>query len=534
MKDLTHLDAVEYFQIVWKRRWYVLGVFVLVAFGSATYAWLIPNKYKSVLKVVADSPFISEDLVRPTVRSTPEDRINSIREQLASRTFLERMIEQLQMYGYGTRSGFIMEDAVKTAQQQIGIEKTSNDTFTISFTATEPQFAQTVTRQLAQELIRMSTSSKKDRVLATDQFIDDQLRKISDELAAQEEKIKQFKIAHLGELPEQANALINNLSGLHSQLATAENVIQQTQERQKQLDFKWQEHKRLNLLSQNLAATESAVKDAVNVAGNTPTPTSLEKELAAKKALLVQYMAKYTPSHPDMAMLKRDIDHLEAQLKNQQSSEETATEPLTPLGQAQDESGKKAKTPVQADPLEASFQFEADSIKAEVARREKEKLEILQQIKQLQSRLNFAPAMEQQLSVLLREENILKAQYDNLQKQKFITQTATTVETDKKNETYRILDEANLPVKAEDPNRWQIILMGIGCGLLMGIGAAFGRELLDHTVGNEEEAKSLFNLQVLATIPTAPFGKNMKIVAWPLIKRITRIFQKKQINLINN
>ena len=84
-------------------------------------------------RVMVDEPLVSEDYVRPTVRSTPEDRINSIREQLASRTFLERMIEQFQMYGFGSNPKFLMESAVKTAQRQIGIEKTSNNTFTISF-----------------------------------------------------------------------------------------------------------------------------------------------------------------------------------------------------------------------------------------------------------------------------------------------------------------------------------------------------------------------------------------------------------------
>ena len=108
------------------------------------------------------------------------------------------MIEQLQMYGFG-RPGFVMEDAAAIARRQIGIAKTSNTTFTISFLASDPQFAQAVTKQLSQELIRVSSGARKDKVLATDQFIDEQLRQATDALKAQEDKISKFKTEHLGD-----------------------------------------------------------------------------------------------------------------------------------------------------------------------------------------------------------------------------------------------------------------------------------------------------------------------------------------------
>jgi len=504
MKDLTKLELRDYFDILWKRRGYCLATFALVASGVSLYAWRIPDVFKSETRVMVDEPSVSEDYVRPTVRSTPEDRINSIREQLASRSFLERMIEQLRMYGYGTRLDFVMETAVKAAQRQIGIEKTSNNTFTLSFVGTSPESAQSVTRQLSQELIRIGNSSKKEKVLATDQFIDDQLRQSSEALKGQENKIKQFKTGHLGELPEQANANMSALSGLQSQLTAAENAIQQAQERQKMLDFKIQERKRLNLLAQSVAATENAIRTPD---GKVTGPSKAQLELAAKKELLAQYLAKYTPNHPDVLTLTRDINRLEQDIARQKSA---GNSDLAPLGEATAVADPKEKPSEQSDPMEASFRFEADSIKAEIAKREKEKKDIQQQVKLIQSRLNLSPGLEQELSTLLREKEVLQTRYDALQKQKFSTQMATTVESDKKNETYRVIDEANLPIKAEYPNRLQIVLMGIAGGLALGIGAAFGRELLDTTISGEEEAKQILNLPVLVTIPTVPKEKKKK------------------------
>jgi polysaccharide chain length determinant protein (PEP-CTERM system associated) len=506
MKDIAHLEPVEYFRIIWNHRWYFLLTAVLVISGTVTYALWMPNVYKSESRIMVDEPQVSEDYVRPMIRLTPEDRISSIREQLASRTFLERMIEQYQMYGYG-RPDFVMESAVKSAQKQIGIEKTSNNTFSISFVSSDPQFSQTVTRQFAQELIRISTSSIKDRVLTTNQFVDEQLRQNTEALTAQGEKIGRFKKAHLGELPEQGNANMSALTGLHSQLTAVENATQQAQERQKLLDFKIQERKRMNLLSQSITPADNTPKTIENKVNK---PSSLELELAAKKSQKAQLLTTYTPGHPDVIALQQYINRLEQQLQDQKSA---SGNDLTPIGDRPAEDLRKGKTADQGDPMEAAFQLEADSIKSEIARREKEKQEILKQIKTYQSRLSLAPALEQELAALLRDEEVLKTQNSNLQKQKFNIQMATTAQTDKKNETYRIIDEANLPVKAEYPNRVQIILMGIAGGLLLGIGISFSRELLDTTISSEAEAKKLLNLPVLVTIPLVPNEKKDKKIA---------------------
>ena len=78
---------------------------------------------------------------------------------------------------------------------------------------------------------------------------------------------------------------------------------------------------------------------------------------------------------------------------------------------------------------------------------------------------------------------------------------ASKLESDTSKESYRVIDPANVPVKPVFPNRTQIILMGIGGGLLLGLGAVVGREFLDPTLRNEEEAAAVLKLPVLASIP---------------------------------
>jgi polysaccharide chain length determinant protein (PEP-CTERM system associated) len=494
MKDLKNLGFNDYLNIIRRRKWYAIITAVLIASAVSVVALKLPSLYKSEMRVLVENQFVSEEFVRPIIRSTPTDRINSIREQISSRTFLERIVEQFQLNKSKDRTDIVMEDAVKALQKQIGIEITSEDTFTLSFTANDPHLARDVTKRLADELIRSNTASRMDKTMATDQFLDEQLQQASQSLAVQEETIKRFKLAHLGELPQQSESNLSTLNGLNSQLASTENALQQAREQQKLLEYRRQERERLNLLAKSVANTEGSLikPDGAKV----PIPSS-ELELAAQKAALAEMLLKYTPKHPDVENLSRQIQELEQKIEK---SKREADSSDNTVEQAAGSKFAGQKESLAAEQEMAAFKFEADSIKNQIEKREKDREEIKQQIKNYQARLKLTPALEQELSTLIREEEAQRQQYQNLQNKKFSSQMAANVETDKKNEAYKIIDEPNLPVRPYFPNRLQIILIGIGVSLLVGLGTSLVREILDSTIGSEDEIESLINLPVLATI----------------------------------
>lgn len=496
MKDLTRFGIVDYLGILWRRRWYLLVTTILVSAGATIYISRMPDIYRSASLIGAVTAFVSEDYVRPTVRISPEDRINAIREQIQSRTFLESMIERFSMYGYGTHEGFVMEKAVDLVRRQITVERGSGSTVTVSFIAPDPQFARTITQFLADELIRKGTAQSKEKTIATDQFLDEQLRQTTEALTAQEEKIKQFKNIHLGGLPEQSAVNMNALTSLHTQLTATETAIQQAREQQRQLSFR----RRITQVSQDVQQAHGITAPAPREAA----PSAQEIELERATGLLSQYLVKYTSDHPDVIALKGSIEKLAQQINENKARngravpQAQADAPQTGQVSAADVTGTGT------DSAEATFQFEADNLKDEIERREKEQKQILQQIAGYQKKLNLVPALEQELASLMRDLNVLNTQFQNLQRQKFNTQLAATVETDKKNETYRIIDEPNLPVKPVYPNRIKLMLIAIAGSIAAGIGAAVGREVIDSSIASEQEAELVLGLPVLVSIPTIP------------------------------
>jgi polysaccharide biosynthesis transport protein len=501
MKDFRNVDPIGYVKILWRRRWYALAGFVLVSVGTWIYSWRTPDVYLSKATIRVEQTAIPQDYARPSDRSSPEEQIAGIRQQVQSRSFAESLVQEFKLFGYGSGSEFSMDAAIGGLANNIQVVSISGNTFEISTVSPDAQLSQMIVRRVVDTLIQSSSSARKTRAIEVDQFVDVQLRQREQKLLAQEEKIKQFKMAHLGGLPEQSGANVNALSGLNAQLAVVENSLQQIRDQQKQADFRAQQQKQLMQLTQRSILDQLPLSSTAEKA--TKSPVATNPLLEAKQAELKALSLKYTPNYPDVVRVTREVEELKRQAEASMSQESATSAGGQETAAALEEksvAGSDAIPDIEA----AEIGMQAETYKSEIAKREKERDTLLSQINNYQNRLNLAPALEQEFMGLSREYEILKQQYSDLQRQKFQAETTANLESGKNRDVYRIIDEANLPEKPAFPNRMQIILLGFGAGLVLGIGAAFGRELLDSTLGSEDEAAAILKLPVLVSISEIP------------------------------
>ncbi len=498
MKDFKSLDFFGYVGILWRRKWYVVTVFVLVSAGTALYAWRRPLIYRSETRILVEQPTISEEYVRQSDPSTPEQQAANLRQQVQSQSFLAPVVEQMQLFGYGANSDFSMDLAVTILRSNVQVTATGGNVVILSYAAADPQVARDVAQRLADSLVRKNVTYRRDRAVDTKQFLEDELVQAQRELAGKEDQVKQFKMSHLGQLPEQATANMSALTLLHTRLASADDAIEQAKGQKKLLDFRTQEQRRLDTLSRGVIsfAAAPAAGDAAQA----------NPQLAAKRAELAQLIAKYTPKHPDVVRAAKEVEELERQQKAA-SAMNPGPEGVTPLGQdtpsgqadANPKSGEGDAFTVDAG--DAELRLEAEALNEEISKRQKERGEILRQISDYQARLNLAPALEQELGTLVRDVEVLKSRYTSLLSKKFQAQMTENLETSRNYVSYRVVDEATLPPLPAFPNRAQMILMGLGMGLVLGLGAALGREYLDPTLRSEDEAVAVLGLPVLVSVP---------------------------------
>jgi uncharacterized protein involved in exopolysaccharide biosynthesis len=129
-KKYTPEDVLD----IGKRRWWLIVVpFLVVSIGTAVYARLTPNLYRSETVILVVPQQIPESYVRATVTSRIEDRLQSIEQQILSRTFLERIILDFDLYAFA-RKTTVMENVVETMRRQdISIETVKGDAFRVSY-----------------------------------------------------------------------------------------------------------------------------------------------------------------------------------------------------------------------------------------------------------------------------------------------------------------------------------------------------------------------------------------------------------------
>jgi uncharacterized protein involved in exopolysaccharide biosynthesis len=274
-------------------------------------------------------------------------------------------------------------------------------------------------------------------------------------------------------------------------------ALDRARDQKETLEFRIQEQQRLGTLAKSIAPGETAALPGLK---GENASAQLAATLISKRAQLAEAQSRFTPKHPDVIRLAKEIEDLEQQLS---TVPQPAADGKTATGKDEREASQMELS-IGAEIAQAKNDL--DIVNKTIARREKEREGILRSINVYQNRLNLAPALDQELLTLMREHDAKQQQVANLGTRKFNAQMAANAVSERKNDIYRILDEASLPERPVFPSRLHIILIGIGAGLVAGFAAAFGREYFDASLADEEEAAAVLKIPVLASIPEIPEG----------------------------
>src|SRR5262245_32432508 len=92
------LDLAYYFELLWKRKFYLLVPFVLVFALGCAAAMLWPPTYLSEAKILVESQQIPADLVKPTVTAGAKERIQVIEQRVMTRDNLLSIADKYKLF----------------------------------------------------------------------------------------------------------------------------------------------------------------------------------------------------------------------------------------------------------------------------------------------------------------------------------------------------------------------------------------------------------------------------------------------------
>ena len=88
----------EYMEILRRRVWYIIIPFIVIATGASSYAFFAPRLYKASTLVLVSPQRVPEAYIMSTVSSKVEERLQSIAQEVLSRTRLEQIISDFKLY----------------------------------------------------------------------------------------------------------------------------------------------------------------------------------------------------------------------------------------------------------------------------------------------------------------------------------------------------------------------------------------------------------------------------------------------------
>ena len=481
------LDVARYAGIIRRRHVLLLTLLLVGWAGVWGGSWALPARYKSGTLILVQEPTMPRDYVLPNVSDDLQDRLQSITQQILSRTRLLLIINKFHLYRDKDHAP-TPDEQVASMRKDIDIELVRDPhdvitAFRIFYSAPNPHLAQMVTGELTDLFINENLQVQERESESTTEFMQQQLASARQSLADQDAKVRAFQSAHEGELPTQQASNLQILSGLQTQMQSEQDGLSSAR----------QQRAYLQSLVDQYRATEGPTQTTAGV----PTPlASLDQRLATLQATLTDLLTRYTNEYPEVQQVRAEI------AKTEKARQQMLASIKANAGKQQSSQGStEAPVSPEANPTLLQLEGQLHSEEMEVASRQRAITELQAKIGQYQGRLNSEPAVEQQLADLTRGYDQSQTNYNQILQKESNSQMATSMEQMQEGERFTMLDPPSLPLTPDFPNHLKMCGAGIGAGAALGILIVAMLEFMDDRLHTEKEIKNLLSGAVISEIP---------------------------------
>lgn len=497
-RNYTPLDFAA---MAWRRSWLIAGGLLLGAYAALVVSSQLQDTFQSEMLIQVIPQRVPDSYVQSTVTMRTEERLNALSQQVLSRTALESLINEMNLYA-DRRERLPMQDVVNLMRQDVRVDPVASavrsnreaDAFYVRFTYMDRDIATRVTEKLGLLFIDLNAKDRGQLAQATNDFLESQLAETRQQLEAQERKLEEFRQRNAGRLPTQ---LESNMQAIQStQLNIQAQVESLARDRDRKLMFE-------RLLR------DAEIEVATTPPPPLPVPPSSDKtsdgapsvalpakqQLAVAQDALARLLLRVKPEHPDVGRTKRIIAELEARVA-QEASEAKSTEGSAQVTQAPLSTEAAARR-------ERVRQMRADieSLERQIAFKETEEKRLRETLAVYQIRIEQIPGVESEWVALTRDYKTQQAAYESLLAKSEQSKVAVELERRQIGEQFRVLDPARPPVRPTGVNRLQLNAVGAAAGLMLGVGLAVLLEFRDRTFRSAQDIHDVLQLPLMAHVP---------------------------------
>lgn len=494
MIENRELSMDDYLAMIKRRLKVILIPALLAPLLGFLVSYAFPPKYSSQALVLVEAQKVPGTYVQPVITSDFMQRLTTMQTQITAPSRLRPMIERLGLAKPGEEAAIVQDIRANMSVALVTTDisgtsstassgstkktkgpKPSGPTpvagFTVNYVSSSARRAQEICNELTGMLVQENLVTRSQAVQGTTDFLAREVDNAKRALDDQDAKLADFKRKYMGQLPGDAENNLRILMSLNTQLDASTQTLNRAQQ-----DKAYTE----SLLAQQLAAWKSSQSST--------NPQTMEQQLNALQAQLMQLQARYTDDHPDVIKTKADIGEVKKKLAEVNSAASTATD-----------STQKASASESPEIRQLRLQLHQYENVITQAGTDQKKLQ--SQIQMYQSRTAMSPAIEEQYKLLTRDYENAQTQYQSLLTKKNSMELTANMESQQQGEQMRVMNPAGLPDAPTFPNRPLFAGGGLGAGLALGIAMAIWLEVRDRSIRTERDAALAMDLPLLVSVP---------------------------------
>ena len=524
MIDEPTKDLKDYLDAFRRRKKQIITISATIFLIGLIVAFVWPPTYKSTATILIEEQEVPPDLVQSTVTSYATQRIQTISQRVMTRANLMNIIEKYGLYE-DERKRETTEEILERMREDIELEMISAEVidprtgrpmpatiaFSLSYSGEDPEKVQKVANELVNLYLSENLKERSNKATETYAFLSEEANRLKAHIDEIERQMAEFKEKNVNRLPELVSLNTQLMDRTERELQDVDNQIRQLEDRRYYLEGQ------LNQLDPY---------------GQDPN-LSPQTRLKALRTEYLNLLARYSPNHPDVVRLKREIEGLEketgarpdpelireelkkaqterAQLLKKYSSQhpdvvkmdKTIATLRTELGKAEKAAGEATSSlPKPDNPAYVTLMAQLDATLGEIASLKKKKAQLKAKLAEYEKRLTETPQVERQYTALKREWENAVAKYQELKAKEMQARVAQQLETERKGERFSLIDPPALPEEPIKPNRPAIVVLSLILAIASGLGYAAVAESLDTSIRGTKGVLAAVNTMPLAVIP---------------------------------
>jgi polysaccharide chain length determinant protein (PEP-CTERM system associated) len=466
---------------MWQRRWIGLAAAWIVGIIVVTIALRVPDRYEASARVYVDTQTLLRPLMEGlSIQPNLEQQVVLLSRTLISRSNIEKVVRMADL-DLSTSSSAARDELIDSVGNGLKLGGGSTNIYTISFRDSNPDQARKVVQSLLTIFVESSLGDKRQDSRAAVRFIDDQIKQYDDTLKAAENRLKEFRLKYLGVAGQGGPDYFGRLSKLANEIEDAKRELRAAQESR-------------DAYKRELSGeTAMLIPEAPAAAPTAEAVPAIDSRLATLRAELDNLGRRFTDAHPDVIVVKRNIELLEEQRRQEVAAMRRAA------------AGAKSPTGLGADrnPVFQQIKMNLSNAEASVASLRAKLSSYEAQYAQLKNAARLVPQVEAEYTQLNRDYEIQKRVFETLLARKEAANLGEGVQ-DFGGTQFRVIDPPRVSPQPVPPTRSTRLGLAFVVALGAGLMAAFFAGQIMATVQDARMLREVTKRPVLGMITMLP------------------------------